>query len=364
MGGVGVHTATLAAALSARGHRVTRACWGANAPGQPDDGADLLLPGPLEWESERALPALQASVAAGRALLARYAARGPDAAENTVENTAENTIDVLHCNQFAWVGAVPGVPSVVVTHSDVVSWWRAVHSTAPPSNAYHRWYSQLVRQALQQAAAVVAPTQAALADLRASFQWQGAATVIAHGSDSPLAPGSGPRQGAVCAGRLGDAGKQIHLLLRSGPPLAITLAGPLPPGVVGASTGLSGVHFAGPLGRPAMAELLARSCIYVSPSRYEPFGLAPLEAARAGCCLLLNDLPSFREIWGDAAYYFDRNDGDDLRDWLQRLAGDDALVAAGAAAAHRRALALSAARMAGAYEVLYQEARAEVSLPA
>ncbi len=405
-GGVGIHTETLAAALQARGHRVTRACWGTPSPGWSAAGADLLLPGPLEWESERDLPALEASIAAGRATLAHFAAHAPD------------PIDVLHCNQFAWAGAVPGVPSVVAAHSDVVSWWRAVHGTAPPANEYHRWYIHLVRQALEQAAAVVAPTQAALADLRESYHWQGAATVIAHGSDFPTAATGGslgmpraergnerqcrscaanrsppssdqhrgpqraaqgwqrerpsekwrattrPRQGAVCAGRLGDAGKQAHLLLQPGLPLLVTLAGTPPPGVGRGRTNLPGVHYAGPLGRQAMAELLARSRIYVAPSRYEPFGLAPLAAARAGCCLLLNDLPSFRETWGAAAYYFARNDGSDLRRWLQRLAANDALAAAGAAAAHRRALALSAPRMAMAYEALYQQISPGVTTPA
>ena len=173
-----------------------------------------------------------------------------------------------------------------------------------------------------------------------------------------------PRQGVVCAGRLGDAGKQAHLLLQPGLPLLVTLAGTPPPGVGRGRTSLPGVHYAGPLGRQAMAELLARSRIYVAPSRYEPFGLAPLEAARAGCCLLLNDLPSFRETWGAAAYYFARNDGGDLRRWLQRLAADDALAAVGAAAAHRRALALSAPRMAMAYEALYQQISPGVPTPA
>jgi len=37
---------------------------------------------------------------------------------------------------------------------------------------------------------------------------------------------------------------------------------------------------------------------------YEPFGLAPLEAALSRCAIVANDIPSLREVWGSAAMYF------------------------------------------------------------
>jgi hypothetical protein len=40
----------------------------------------------------------------------------------------------------------------------------------------------------------------------------------------------------------------------------------------------------------------------VGPS-VEPFGLAVLEAAQAGCPLVLSDLPGFRELWDGAALF-------------------------------------------------------------
>lgn len=38
---------------------------------------------------------------------------------------------------------------------------------------------------------------------------------------------------------------------------------------------------------------------------YEPFGIAPLEAALCGCTVVANDIASLREVWGDDALYFD-----------------------------------------------------------
>ena len=45
----------------------------------------------------------------------------------------------------------------------------------------------------------------------------------------------------------------------------------------------------------------ARAPIYALPAHYEPFGLSALEAGLAGCALVLGDIPSLREIWGEAA---------------------------------------------------------------
>ena len=71
-----------------------------------------------------------------------------------------------------------------------------------------------------------------------------------------------------------------------------------------------------------MWERLARASIFVHPARYEPFGIAPLEAAMSGCALVLGDIPSLREVWGDAAAYVNPDDADGLRRVLTRLIDD------------------------------------------
>ena len=50
-----------------------------------------------------------------------------------------------------------------------------------------------------------------------------------------------------------------------------------------------------------MAAHGCEAAIFARPARYEPFGLAILEAAQAGCALVLGDIPSLRELWADAA---------------------------------------------------------------
>jgi glycosyltransferase involved in cell wall biosynthesis len=72
-------------------------------------------------------------------------------------------------------------------------------------------------------------------------------------------------------------------------------------------------------------QLLGRSNLYVGASLYEPFGLAPVEAAMAGCALVLSDIGSFRELWGPDALYFPPGDAAGLARVLDGLRRDGSL---------------------------------------
>jgi glycosyltransferase involved in cell wall biosynthesis len=73
---------------------------------------------------------------------------------------------------------------------------------------------------------------------------------------------------------------------------------------------------------------------FVYPSRYEGFGLPPLEAMTSGCPVVCSTAGSIREVVGDAGAYFDPDDSERLRAILERLADDkhygDGLRAQGA----------------------------------
>src|SRR5205085_1155369 len=69
----------------------------------------------------------------------------------------------------------------------------------------------------------------------------------------------------------------------------------------------------------------ARAPIYAATSRYEPFGLAPLEAALSRCAIVASDIPPFRELWDGAAVFFRSNDAQSLRQALEPLIKDPEL---------------------------------------
>lgn len=57
------------------------------------------------------------------------------------------------------------------------------------------------------------------------------------------------------------------------------------------------------LDRAAMDRELASAAVVLCPSREEGFGMVALEAMGAGRPVVVSDLPAYREVCGDAAYY-------------------------------------------------------------
>jgi glycosyltransferase involved in cell wall biosynthesis len=97
-----------------------------------------------------------------------------------------------------------------------------------------------------------------------------------------------------------------------------------------------------PAGRVSDAELRAlydHALALVLPSRYEGFGLPPVEAMVCSCPAIISNTPAMVEICGDAALQCGIDDIDELSRLL-RLVHDDperraALIAAGRARSAR-----------------------------
>lgn len=121
----------------------------------------------------------------------------------------------------------------------------------------------------------------------------------------------------------------------------------------GGAPELQGMQLPGVMDEDEVLGLFRSSSLYLATSIYEPFGLAPLEAALCGCGVLARDIASLREVWGDAADYF--TDGDTLQRLMLRLRDSPAELEALKRRSMGRALELSADRMVDGYCRLYQE---------
>jgi glycosyltransferase involved in cell wall biosynthesis len=108
----------------------------------------------------------------------------------------------------------------------------------------------------------------------------------------------------------------------------------------------------------ALKSSISRAAVFALPAKYEPFGLSVLEAALAGCALILGDIPSLREHWDGVAIFVPPDDADLLRLALSSLIDDPQLRHTLAMRARRRALGFSTRRMALAYLRVYEAALA------
>src|SRR3546814_625675 len=102
----------------------------------------------------------------------------------------------------------------------------------------------------------------------------------------------------LTAGRLWDGAKNVSTLAAIAPRLSwpVVAAGDAR-GPTGGTRAAGGLRMLGPLDAGDLAGWMGRAAIFASPARYEPFGLAVLEAALSGCGLVLGDIPTFRELW-------------------------------------------------------------------
>jgi glycosyltransferase involved in cell wall biosynthesis len=292
-----------------------------------------------------------------------------DAAEDLPDSTCylrgiiqEHNTDLLHLSQYCYGSLDVALPKIVVAHSDVMSWSQVVRGEQP-QDRWARWYRGKVEEGLAGANLLVAPSRWMLDCIDHCYGKQPCSRVIYNGRSPALFnPYVSKQRYAASVGRLWDEGKQSNLLMGSNDPAF--------PIVVAGATGLSdespngntegharnipGIEFRGQLSEGEMREILSRAAIYVATSKYEPFGLAPLEAALSRCAILANDIPSFREIWGEAAYYFRANDAESLAESLALLHRDRQLRLRYANLAYERARQRYAAdRMVEEYVQLY-----------
>ena len=345
VGGVWTYALDLARGFALLGHAVTLATMG--APLSPEQWAeardttnlDIRESGyKLEWMDDPWKDVAHA----GEWLLALEQETRPD---------------IVHLNGFAH-GTLPWqAPTLVVAHSCVLTWWRAVKGEDAPMPDWSRYHAA-VQGGLRAADAVAAPTQAMADTLNAAYGPLPAdVTIIPNGRDSAHYHSAAKEPFLLTAGRLWDEAKNVRALAAVAPrlPWPVYVAGDTAePGLADKPTDTAPcLHALGRLSPPALADWMARAAIYALPARYEPFGLSALEAALSGCALVLGDIPTLREVWGDAALFVAPNDTDALEAALTCLVEDPAKRERLAAAATARTRRYTVRRMAAGYQRLY-----------
>jgi glycosyltransferase involved in cell wall biosynthesis len=237
----------------------------------------------------------------------------------------------------------------------------SVHRQLPPETEWLHWYRRIVTRGLHEATTVVAPSRWMLEQIESNYGKLASASVIHNGRTPALFnPYISKQETAVTLGRLWDSGKNVSLLLKQEMPGPVRIVG------CDRHPDLQNHSFVAETIRPNISldphqderqitQTLARAGIYAATSQYEPFGLAPVEAALSRCAIVASDIPPFRELWEGAAIFFRNNDPDSLSQALESLQRDAGLrLNQGNVALRHARQHFTADRMVAQYKNLYQ----------
>jgi glycogen(starch) synthase len=231
--------------------------------------------------------------------------------------------DVIHLNGYAHAVLPWRHPVIVVAHSCVYSWWKSLHGTMPGPEWYA--YKTRVVEGLEAADTVIAPSRSMASHLTEFYGLQPERVeVIRNFTRDVRSTPASKKPFCFAAGRVWDRAKNLSLLEEIAPRVT------LPIRIAGDNNGPNGekstytrsVELLGPLSHTHVLRQMQRAEIFLHPALYEPFGLAVLEAAQSSCALLLSDIDSLRELWGDAAVFVNPHDPEHWIFEIQRLSGD------------------------------------------
>jgi len=344
VGGVWTFTIELASQLVRRGAEISLVTFGGKASAsQREEAAEI--PGLDWWDSDRKLEWMedpwQDLAISGEWLLSLERRLQPD---------------VIHLNCYGHASLPFKAPVVLTAHSCVASWWRAVKGEPLPDG--WRRYREEVERSLNAADIVTAPTNSMAASLRENYDFTGnEIAVVPNGRNACLFPKAPKQPIIVTAGRLWDEAKNISAVAD----IASTLPWPVyvfgeQRGPDGNSNTFPGCALLGKLSTTELADWYCRASIFVLPAKYEPFGLSALEAALSGCVLVLGDIPSLREVWGESAIYVEPENREQIHSALRRLIDQPGLRKEMARLAENRARSYSTIRTTERYHDCYTRA--------
>jgi glycosyltransferase involved in cell wall biosynthesis len=355
VGGVWRYAADLCRSLNGAGVEVVLCCLGpAPSKEQRTEIAALgrtdlfALPLPLDWmeddpEELDKVPPILAEIA---------------------ENCA---VDLLHLNLPSQACGLPtGKPVVAVAHSCVATWWQAMRGSALPEE----WWDHYRRNqlGLSSAEMVVVPSRSYGRQLVDAYGPIERCQVVPNAvsainpalADEPSSTHAPtPDRYVFAAARWWDESKNGALLDDAAvlSTLPILAAGAcIGPG--SESFDFSAVTALGPQLPREVRRLMAGAEAFVSPSLFEPFGLAAMEAAHCGTPLILADIPTYREIWEDAAIFVDGHDPQGAAHAINELAEDAGLRGTLGQAARQRAAGFTPKRQLEALLGVYRLASA------
>ena len=292
-----------------------------------------------------------------RAAIARAGARGAawDGRPESLPRLARALdADLVHLPSPALAAGVElPVPVIATLHGCPAVRWASLGDGPPPAHVAEE--ATRIRAGIERLDLLVTPTAAFAAAAARIHGLAAAPAAVHHGRAWRESPSAAPHDFAFASSLVWDETRDLATLERAAARLAVPFyaAGRIDEE---AAARLEHVHPLGLLDHEELDRRLGARPVFISAARYEPFGMTVLEAAMAGCPLILSDIPTYRELWDGVASFAAPGDDAAFARAIGELVGDDFARAARGRAARERATRYTsnatASRMAALYRRL------------
>lgn len=312
--GVAAYLRAMIPALLSAGHRVTLIAPAAESDREHRDGPVRTLPVKLpnaHWYMSKVPVAKNLLTLPLREL--EWSLEFRRSVERAMR---EDPMDVLEVTELGswWVSRNAPVPVVARLHGSEFTFSKYTGQPVTTGSALSR---NLQRSALNQAAAVTAPSRSHAAEVTREMNWPEKHVAVVPNAISqemlalasePCAPGQSESSPMILyTGRLAPVkGTSILLeaaeeVLKQFPAAEFVLAGPwqmpFPTKAWADRTGLAKrISWTGPQSQRQLAELYRRAAVFVMPSFYETFGISCLEAMAFGAPVVSTQAGALVEV--------------------------------------------------------------------
>ena len=248
-------------------------------------------------------------------------------------------------------------PCVFACHANILNkkLWNDSINRYSPLHKNLLNYKQIINKSLNNADIIIAPSRFFAENIVKTFNFTKGIKIIYNGID--YKPHSCLKESPtlVTFGNMSDNIKHINLLLN----MAYRLPDNIKIKIIGDSQFdrklPKNVEFLKNLSNFDLQEVYKNSSIYLALSNYESNGLSSMQAAYSGCAILANDIPACKELWGDCAYIFDRDDQNSLMRCINNLVENPNLLEITSRNCQAKALSVfNSKRMAYEYINLYK----------
>lgn len=232
---------------------------------------------------------------------------------------------IIHLNHYI-SSSMYDSPVILTCHQDILNQVKWVENINNPISENIHKYRNIITNAIKNADFIVVTSRFMAENLVNTYKFSGRIKIIYNGINyepSSLLPDN---PSIIIKSRFdskfGNTVLLNKIIQRIPENIKIFFIGEKPFERVSARK----ITYLGNLSGEELKDAYRNASIYLALSKWDTFGFDKIKAAYSNCAIIANNIPVHRELWGDCACLFDRNNENSLIRCINNLAENENLL--------------------------------------